>query len=150
MFMARDGVFDDLDAAFNFHPGNINMAMKGSAIGVNRYRFRFHGRTAHAGAAPHLGRSALDAVELMNVGGNYLREHVKDNVRLHYQITHGGGAPNVVPDFAEVFYYVRPHQPEEVAVVSERLIKVTKGAAMMAGAWNARSSSRWMSARTPG
>ncbi|MEM9775886.1 MAG: amidohydrolase, partial [Chloroflexota bacterium] len=131
VFMARDGVFDDLDAGFNFHPGNVNMAMKGSAIGVNRYRFRFHGRTAHAGAAPHLGRSALDAVELMNVGVNYLREHVKDNVRLHYQITHGGGAPNVVPDFAEVFYYIRAHMPEEVRDVAQRVIKVAKGAAMM-------------------
>lgn len=131
VFMARDGVFDDLDAAFNFHPGNVNMAMKGSAIGVNRYRFRFHGRTAHAGASPHLGRSALDAVELMNVGVNYLREHVKDNVRLHYQITNGGGAPNVVPDFAEVFYYIRAHMPEEVREVAQRVIKVAKGAAMM-------------------
>ena len=131
VFMARDGVFDDLDAAFNFHPGNVNTTMKGSAVGVNRYYFKFHGRTAHAGASPHLGRSALDALELMNVGVNYLREHVKDNVRLHYQITHGGGAPNVVPDFAEVFYYVRAHMPEDVAEVSERVIKVAKGAAMM-------------------
>lgn len=131
VFMARDGAFDDLDAAFNFHPGYVNMASKGSAIGVNHIKFRFHGRTAHAGGAPHLGRSALDAVELMNVGVNYLREHVTDKVRLHYQITHGGGAPNVVPDFAEVFYYVRAHMPDEVAEVTERVIKVAKGAAMM-------------------
>ncbi|MFT5196950.1 MAG: aminobenzoyl-glutamate utilization protein B [Cellvibrionaceae bacterium] len=131
VFMARDGVFDDLDAAFNFHPGNVNMAMKGSAIGVNHVRFQFHGRTAHAGGSPHLGRSALDGVELMNVGVNYLREHVTDKVRLHYQITHGGGAPNVVPDFAEVFYYIRAHMPEEVAEVTERVMKVAKGAAMM-------------------
>lgn len=131
VFMARDGVFDDLDAAFNFHPGNFNMAMKGSAIGVNHVTFRFHGRAAHAGGAPHLGRSALDAVELMNVGVNYLREHVKDNVRLHYQITHGGGAPNVVPDFAEVYYYIRAHMPEEVEEVTERVIKVAQGAALM-------------------
>ena len=131
VFMARDGAFDDLDAAFNFHPGYVNMASKGSAIGVNHIKFRFHGRTAHAGGAPHLGRSALDAVELMNVGVNYLREHVTDKVRLHYQITHGGSAPNVVPDFAEVFYYVRAYLPEEVAEVTERVIKVAKGAAMM-------------------
>ena len=131
VFMARDGAFDDVDAAFNFHPGYVNMASKGSAIGVNHVRFRFHGRTAHAGGAPHLGRSALDAVELMNVGVNYLREHVTDKVRLHYQITNGGGAPNVVPDFAEVFYYIRAHMPEEVAEVTERVIKVAKGAAMM-------------------
>lgn len=131
VFMAREGVFDDLDAAFNFHPGNFNMAKKGSAIGVNHAFFRFHGQAAHAGGSPHLGRSALDAVELMNVGVNYLREHVKDNVRLHYQITHGGGAPNVVPDFAEVFYYIRAHLPEEVDELTERVLKVAKGAAMM-------------------
>ena len=103
-FMARSGAFDDLDAAFNYHPGTINTPTKGSCVGVNHMRFRFHGRTSHAGSEPHLGRSALDAVELMNVGVNYLREHVPQYVRMHYAITNGGSLPNVVPDEAEVWY----------------------------------------------
>ena len=86
-YMARDGLFDDLDAAFNFHPMYANMASKGSMVGVNTLKFHFYGRSAHAGASPHLGRSALDAVELMNVGLNYLREHVTTDVRMHYTIT---------------------------------------------------------------
>lgn len=131
VFMARDGAFDDLDAAFNFHPGYFNAPTKGSTIGVNHIRFRFHGRAAHAGVMPHMGRSALDAVELMNVGVQYLREHVKDGVRLHYIITDGGQAPNIVPDRAEVYYYVRAHMPADVAEVTERVKKVAQGAAMM-------------------
>ncbi|MEM7336596.1 MAG: amidohydrolase, partial [Chloroflexota bacterium] len=131
VFMARDGAFDDLDAAFNFHPGYTNSASKGSCVSVNKLRFRFHGRTAHAGVSPHMGRSALDAVELMNVGVNYLREHVRDEVRLHYVITDGGLAPNIVPDRAEVYYYIRAHKPKDVNEVTERVKKVAHGAAMM-------------------
>ena len=93
VFMGRAGAFDDLDATFNWHPWYINTAMKGSLLSVNRYYFRFHGRTAHAAADPHSGRSALDALELMNIGVNYLREHVPDDVRLHYTILSGGLAP---------------------------------------------------------
>jgi len=130
-FMARDGAFDDLDAAFNFHPGSINMPSKASAVGVNDIKFRFHGRTAHAGGSPHLGRSALDAVELMDVGVNYLREHVTSNVRIHYAITHGGDLPNVVPAEAEVWYFIRAHKPEELEEVTERVRKIAEGAAMM-------------------
>ena len=102
--MARDGPVDDLDAAFNFHPCDANPALKGSMVGVNSLKFRFYGQAAHAGATPHLGRSALDAVELLNVGLNYLREHVTSDVRMHYTITNGGGAPNVVPAEAEGLY----------------------------------------------
>lgn len=131
VFMARDGAFDDLDVAFNFHPGYSNAPSKGSTIGVNHIRFRFHGRTAHAGVMPHMGRSALDAVELMNVGVQYLREHVKEGVRLHYIITDGGKAPNIVPDRAEVYYYIRAHMPADVAEVTKRVEKVAHGAAMM-------------------
>jgi len=130
-FMARDGAFDDLDAALNFHPGSINMPSKASAVGVNDIKFRFHGRTAHAGGSPHLGRSALDAVELMNVGVNYLREHVTSNVRIHYAITHGGDLPNVVPAEAEVWYFIRAHKPEELEEVTNRVRKIAEGAAMM-------------------
>jgi aminobenzoyl-glutamate utilization protein B len=131
VFMVRDGAFGDVDATFNFHPGYVNMASKGSLVGVNHVRFQFHGRTAHAGVSPHMGRSALDAVELMNVGVNYLREHVPTGVRLHYITTHGGQAPNIVPDFAEVYYYIRAHLPAEVADVTERVKRVAQGAAMM-------------------
>ena len=132
-FMARDGLYDDLDAAFNFHPMHFNTAMKGSAVGVNDFKFRFHGISAHAGSSPHLGRSALDAVELMNVGVNYLREHVTGDVRMHYTITNGGGQPNVVPAEAEVWYYIRAHQPEVLADVTARVKRVAEGAAMMTG-----------------
>lgn len=130
-FMARAGVFDDLDAAFNFHPSALNYPCEGSNLSVNHIRFRFHGQAAHAGGAPHLGRSALDAVELMNVGVNYLREHVTDDVRIHYVITRGGAAPNIVPDEAEVWYYVRAHLPADMQAVTERVRKVAQGAALM-------------------
>ncbi len=120
-----------MNTAFNFHPGYTNYASKGSTLGVQSMRFRFHGRTAHAAASPHAGRSALDAVELMNMGVNYLREHVLDNVRIHYVITNGGTVPNIVPDLAEVYYYVRAHLPHQVQEVAERVRKVAQGAAMM-------------------
>ena len=131
VYMGRDGAFDDVDATFNWHPGYVNSATKGSLLGVNRYNFRFTGRTSHAAADPHAGRSALDAVELMNVGVNYLREHVTDDVRIHYIITKAGLAPNIVPDKAESNYYIRAHDPRNLANVTGRVIKVAQGAAMM-------------------
>lgn len=131
VFIARAGAFDDLDAALNFHPSSGNMPLKGREVGVNAIYFRFHGRAAHAGGAPHLGRSALDAVELMNVGANYLREHVTDDVRIHYIITEGGEAPNIVPEEAEVYYFVRAATPERLAEVVERVHKVAEGAGLM-------------------
>ena len=131
VFMGRAGAFDDLDATFNWHPWYINSAMKGSLLSVNRYYFRFHGKTAHAAADPHSGRSALDALEMMNIGVNYLREHVTDDVRLHYAILSGGLAPNVVPDYAESYYYVRANEPGTLEDVSQRVIRVARGAAMM-------------------
>ncbi|NOR83886.1 MAG: amidohydrolase [Ardenticatenales bacterium] len=131
VFMVRAGAFDDLDAALNFHPSGMNMPAKGGAVGVNAIYFRFFGRSAHAGGAPHEGRSALDAVELMNVGVNYLREHVKDDVRMHYIITEGGKAPNIVPEEAEVYYFVRAAKPDYLAEVVERVRKVAEGAALM-------------------
>ena len=131
VFMGRAGAFDDLDATFNWHPWYVNSAMKGSMLGVNRYYFRFRGTTAHAAADPYSGRSALDALELMNIGVNYLREHVTDDVRLHYVILSGGLAPNVVPDYAESYYYVRAYDPQNLEDVSQRVIRIAKGAAMM-------------------
>jgi aminobenzoyl-glutamate utilization protein B len=93
--------------------------------------FRFHGIAAHAGGNPDLGRSALDAVELMNVGVNYLREHVTSNVRIHYVITHGGDVPNIVPPEAEVWYFIRAHQRDELEDVLRRIRKIAQGAALM-------------------
>ena len=130
-FMARAGVFADLDAASNFHPDQLNFPSKGSNLGVAHIRFRFHGITAHAAGAPHLGRSALDAVELMNVGVNYLREHLPGDVRIHYAITNGGEAPNIVPSLAEAYYFIRAHLPGQLQSVVERVRKVANGAAMM-------------------
>ncbi len=132
-FMARAGLFDDLDAAFNYHPMYANMAMKGSMVGIDSIKFHFHGIPAHAGATPQLGRSALDAVELMNVGVNYLREHVTGDVRMHYTITNGGQAPNIVPEDAEVWYFIRAHQPDNLRDVVDRVRKIAEGAALMAG-----------------
>lgn len=131
VYMAREGAFDDLDAALNYHPGNVNMVSKGSAVGLNNLKFRFHGRASHAGGSPHLGRSALDAVELMNVGANYLREHVESSTRIHYVITHGGDLPNIVPPEAEVWYFVRAPKRAQVDEVTDRIRKIAQGAAMM-------------------
>ena len=130
-FMARAGVFNDLAVAFNFHPGTSNHVEKSSSVGLYSVRFQFHGRTAHAGSSPHLGRSALDAVELMNIGVNYLREHVLSNIRMHYVVTKGGEAPNIVPDRAEVWYYLRAYQPDELRDLIARVCKVAQGAALM-------------------
>ena len=130
-FMARGGAFDDLDMCIAFHPGAINSVRVGTSNGLNSAEFRFKGVTAHAGGDPYNGRSALDAVELMNVGANYLREHVKSDVRIHYVITNGGMAPNIVPDRASVWYYVRAPRRDLIEEVYERLVKVAKGAAMM-------------------
>ncbi|MCJ7623363.1 MAG: amidohydrolase [Anaerolineaceae bacterium] len=131
VYMARAGIFDDLNAAFNFHPGAYNMASKASSVGVRDVKFRFYGTSAHAGGSPHLGRSALDAVELMNVGVNYLREHVTEKVRIHYTITHGGDLPNVVPAYAEVWYFIRAQYNDEIEAVSQRVRNIAQGAALM-------------------
>jgi aminobenzoyl-glutamate utilization protein B len=133
VFLARAGVFDDLDAALNFHPSSLNTPSKGSCSAINSILFRFHGTAAHAGAVPHKGRSALDAVELMNVGVNYMREHVKDDVRIHYIITDGGAAANIVPAEAEVHYVVRAGTPDDLQDVTDRVRDVAKGATLMTG-----------------
>lgn len=129
--MARGGAFDGLDAAVNFHPNKINEATTGVSTAVNSMKFHFTGKASHAANAPENGRSALDAVELTNVGANYLREHVASDVRIHYTITNGGVAPNIVPDKAEVWYYVRAFSREIVEDVYQRLVRIAEGAAMM-------------------
>jgi aminobenzoyl-glutamate utilization protein B len=131
VFMARDGVFDDLDLAITWHPGSATSASMSSSLAVNNMKYRFRGRTAHAAGNPETGRSALDAVELMNVGVNYLREHMPEKARIHYVITHGGGAPNVVPDDCEVWYFIRSPERQQVDELVERVAKVAEGAALM-------------------
>ena len=130
-FMARDGCFDDLDACISWHPSPLNSPNRFSALAVNSAIFKFKGITAHAGSSPHMGRSALDAMELMNVGANFLREHVNDKVRIHYSILDGGKAPNIVPDSASVWYMMRAPKRDMVDDTYERLKKIAYGAAMM-------------------
>lgn len=130
-FMAREGAFADLDAAFSWHGATTNHLTTGTMTGLNSAVFHFHGITAHAGGDPHNGRSALDAVELMSVGANYLREHVTSDVRIHYVIKEGGTAPNIVPDTASVWYYVRALSREAVEDTYRRLVLVAEGAAHM-------------------
>lgn len=130
-FMAREGAFTDLDVAFSWHGSTTNNVTLGTMTGLNSAVFHFHGITAHAGGDPHNGRSALDAVEIMNVGANYLREHVTSDVRIHYVIKEGGTAPNIVPDKASVWYYVRALSREAVEDTYRRLVKVAEGAAHM-------------------
>ena len=129
--MARGGAFDGLDVAVNFHPNRFNEATVGVSTAVTSCKFHFTGKASHAANAPENGRSALDAVELTNVGANYLREHVPSDVRMHYVITNGGTVPNIVPDKAEVWYYIRSFSRETVEEVYARLVKVAQGAAMM-------------------
>lgn len=130
-FMARAGAFDDLDCALTWHPGTSNEVTNNSLQAMTSMKFYFKGITAHAGAAPHAGRSALDAVELMNVGSNYMREHILDGSRIHYCITNGGLTPNIVPDKASVWYYLRGATKKIVKEMEKRLQKIAQGAALM-------------------
>lgn len=131
-FLARDGHFSDVAAALTWHPGSATGVMTGPTLANKQAYFRFSGRAAHAAAAPHLGRSALDAVELMNVGANYLREHMIPEARLHYAITDAGGsAPNVVQASAEVVYLVRAPTAATLEPLYQRVCRIAQGAALM-------------------
>lgn len=131
-FMVRDGLFGDVDAAITWHPASITRVDDALSLANTRIDFTFSGRASHAAAAPHLGRSALDAVELMNVGVNYMREHVPDGSRIHYAMIDGGGiAPNVVQARATVRYAVRARDIHGMKALNERVVKVAQGAAMM-------------------
>ena len=132
-FMARAGVFDDLDASLTWHPGGSNIVTNGSSLAMNSFRVNFHGVAAHAGAVPWLGRSALDGVMLMDVGVNYLREHIPPTSRIHSVVTSGGQAPNVVPAYAQVWYFVRAPSRAEVDEIYARMLDIAKGAALMSG-----------------
>ena len=133
IFMARDGIFDDLDAAISWHPGSTNIVWNGSSLALNSFRVNFNGVASHAGGAPHLGRSALDGVMLMDMGVNYLREHVIPEARIHSVVTSGGQAPNIVPAFAQIWYFVRAPHREQVDEIYARVLGIAKGAALMSG-----------------
>ncbi|WP_426255123.1 amidohydrolase [Sphingomonas sp. DC2300-3] len=133
VYLVRAGLFNDVDAVLHWHPSDSNGVSTGASQANISGKFRFHGVSAHASAAPDKGRSALDGVEVMNVAVNYLREHIPMKTRIHYVITNGGEAPNVVPDFAESYYYVRHTDPQVVRDVMARVQKAAEGAALATG-----------------
>lgn len=130
VFLVKAGLFDDVDVVLHWHPGADNGAAQGTSLANISGKFRFHGIAAHAAASPERGRSALDGVEAMNAMVNLMREHVPQDMRIHYVITDGGKAPNVVPAEAEVYYYVRHQDPAVVKSVMARIGKAAEGAAM--------------------
>ena len=130
VYMVREGLFNDVDTVLHWHPGNTNSASQAPSLANISGKFRFHGRSSHASGAPEKGRSALDGVEAMDAMVNMMREHVPDHTRIHYVITNGGKAPNVVPDEAEVYYYVRHVDPKIVQSVWEWVKQAANGAAM--------------------
>jgi aminobenzoyl-glutamate utilization protein B len=130
VYLVRAGFFNDVDAVIHWHPGDANSVTMTSALANKSAKFRFYGLSAHAAASPERGRSALDAVESMNYIVNMMREHVPQETRIHYVITDGGKAPNVVPDFAEVYYYVRHPKKDDVVAIFDRVVKAAQGAAL--------------------
>ena len=131
-FMVREKAFEDVDIAITWHPGSLTGVVRGSSLANCRVDFMFEGRASHAAGAPHLGRSALDAIELMNVGVNYMREHMPDKARIHYAIIDGGGiSPNVVQSKGRVRYVVRDENTPKMLKLLERVKKIARGAAMM-------------------
>ena len=130
VYMVREGLFRDVDAVIHWHPDDENAITMTSALANKSAKFRFLGLSAHASSAPEKGRSSLDAVEAMNYMTNMMREHMPQEARIHYVITDGGKAPNVIPDFAEVYYYVRHPKKDEVVAIFDRVVNAAKGAAM--------------------
>jgi aminobenzoyl-glutamate utilization protein B len=133
VYMVRAGLFDDVDAVVSWHPGDRNEATPGSTLANITAKFRFHGVSAHAASAPEKGRSALDGVEAMTHMVNMMREHVPERTRIHYVITRGGSAPNVVPDFAELYLYARLDDMTVLDSIWDRIVDASKGAALGTG-----------------
>ena len=133
VYMVRGGLFGDVDAVLHWHPGSSNDASPSTSLANKSAKFRLNGLSAQSAGAPEQGRSALDGVEAMNHMVNMLREHVPQESRIHYVITAGGHAPNVIPDFAEVYYYVRNPETELVRSIFERVVLAAEGAAMGTG-----------------
>lgn len=131
-YIAREGYFEDVDTALTWHPGSENAVWSMNFLATLQVYFKFHGKSAHAAACPHLGRSALDAVELTNVGANFLREHIIQEARIHYAITDGGGlSPNVVQANAAVLYQIRAPKMKDARAIYDRVVNIAKGAALM-------------------
>ena len=133
VYMARAGLFNDLDVCLDWHPDYENKANMQSSQAVTDYLISFKGKSAHAAADPWNGRSALDAAELFNVGINFMREHVKPSVRMHYVYKNAGNVPNVIPEDASVWLWIRDSKRSGVAEVADRMKEIAKGAALMAG-----------------
>jgi aminobenzoyl-glutamate utilization protein B len=133
VYMSREGLFDDVDVALHWHPSSQNAASAAAALSNISAKFRFYGVSAHAAGAPDRGRSSLDGVEAMNTMVNLMREHIPQETRIHYVITDGGKAPNVVPDFAEVYYYARHNRRDVVKSIFDRIVNAAKGAALGTG-----------------
>ena len=131
VYMIRAGLFRDVDVILHWHPGDENYVFNGGMLAMYTARFKFHGVSAHAAAGPERGRSALDAVMLMGNGLEFMREHIPSNSRVHYVITNGGAAPNVVPESAEMYLYARNPSAAVLNNVWSRILKVAQGAALM-------------------
>ena len=130
IYMVKAGLFDDVDIVLHWHPANANSADAASSLANKSAKFRFYGKAAHAAGSPERGRSGLDGVEAMNHMVNMMREHIPSSSRIHYVITRGGEAPNVVPEFAEVFYYCRHPQAEIVKKNFEWIVQAAQGASL--------------------
>jgi len=133
VYLVRAGLFEDVDTVLHWHPSDRNSANSETSLANKSARFKFRGISSHAAAAPERGRSALDGVEAMNYMVNMMREHVPQETRIHYVITHGGEAPNVVPDFAEVYYYVRHPHAGKLQEIWARVIDTANAAALGTG-----------------
>jgi len=131
VFMARAGLFDGVDACLSHHPSGVNTARLSSSNAVNSVKFHFYGKSSHAAGSPEQGRSALDGVELMNVGINYMREHIIEKARIHYVVEAGGMQPNVVPDYARSWFYVRAPERDQVEQIYSWVLKIANGADLM-------------------
>jgi aminobenzoyl-glutamate utilization protein B len=131
VYMVRDGCFNGVDAVISHHPSTMNEASLISNLAINSVKFHFYGKASHAGGSPEQGRSALDAVELMNIGVNYLREHVIQDARIHYIIEKGGDQPNIVPSYARSWYYVRAPERDQMESIYDWILEIAKGAAIM-------------------
>jgi len=133
VFMVREGVFDGVDAVLSHHPSSMNTADLSSSLANNSVKFHFYGVSAHAAGSPEQGRSAMDAVELMNIGVNFLREHVIQEARIHYVVEAGGDQPNVVPAYSRSWYLIRAPERDQVDEIYSRILEIAKGATMMTG-----------------
>ncbi|WP_404455154.1 amidohydrolase [Virgibacillus necropolis] len=129
--MIRDGIFKDTDVCLTWHPGALNSLWSSSTLAMNSVKFTFKGKASHAATNPESGRSALKAVQLMDTGVHFLREHMIDGARIHSVITHGGHEPNVTPDRAQIWYYVRAPFRHDVDSIYKRVLNIAQGAALM-------------------